>query len=252
MIATLRATIKLLVFLIVSVLTVLLVGLGNIVLSIFSIGLKQQWKNVVTGGWAYLISSLLGLEISIRGTAPRPPFFLVTNHLSYIDIILLWMSVDATFVAKSEIKSWPFFGWATKTVGVLFINRELKRDVHRMNKQISSVISDNQGVILFPEGTTTSGDQVKSFNTSLLQYPASVNMPVHYASIRYSTKNPEQPASTAVCWWGDMDFSPHFWKLLQLKKIEGTITFGTKPVQADDRKEMALKLHAKVEGQFLA
>lgn len=251
MVAYLRASVRLLLFFLYTLLTVILVSLGNIFLGLFNKKWTVSWKNVIIKSWAWVTGYIVGLRLEKKGTPPEPPFFLVSNHLSYIDVVLLWRYVDATFVAKSEIKSWPFFGWGTRTLGVLFIDRELKRDVHRMNKRISEVISDRQGIVIFPEGTSTRGAEVLPFNAPLLQYPVDGQLPVSYATLSYRTSNPENLAHLDICWWGDMEFFPHLWHLLQLKSFEATITFGEHSIIEDDRKELAKKLHQAVQSNFV-
>ena len=251
MIPVFRAFLRLVCFFLVSLITVIVVAAGNLLLGIFNREWAVSWKNRVIKSWAWMTGFIIGLRLTKKGEPPEPPFFLVSNHLSYIDVVLLWRYLDATFVAKSEVKSWPFFGWGTRTLGVLFIDRDLKRDVRRMNERISQNISDRQGVILFPEGTSTKGEEVASFNASLLQYPAEREMPVHYASLSYRTSSGQQPAERSVCWWGDMEFIPHFWNLLKLKRFSGSITFGESPVVANDRKELGEKLRAAVLEGFV-
>lgn len=176
---------------------------------------------------------------------------MVSNHLSYIDVIPLWCYTNATFIAKSEVKTWPFFGFGTRMLGVLFIDRELKRDVHRMNRRISSSITKEQGVILFPEGTSTKGAKVLPFNASLLQYPAENEFPVSYATVSYKTVGSEWPAHLKVCWWGDMPFTGHFWDLLKMPGFAATITFGDHKFIESDRKRLAEKLHRAVSDNFV-
>jgi len=251
MIASIRAGIRLLLFFTVTLLTVLSVGLGNLFLGIFNRNWSVRWKNICIKNWARITGVIIGLKLNVKGTSPDPPFFLVSNHLSYIDVVPLWAHLDATFVAKSEVKSWPFFGWGTRTLGVLFIDRNQKRDVQRMNKRISDVISSEQGVIIFPEGTSTKGATVAPFNAPLLQYPASEEMPVHYATLSYDTGDPASPAHLDVCWWGEMEFFPHFWKLLRLKGFECTLIFGDQTVKQTDRKVLARDLQKAVSNDFL-
>lgn len=250
MIKYIRASIRLCLFFFTTLLTVLLVAAGNTLLTLFKPRWSVIWKNYVIKSWAWVTGFILGLRIERKGKPPNPPFFLVSNHLSYIDVVLLWRYLDATFVAKSEIKSWPFFGWGTRTLGVLFINRELKRDVPRMNKCISDAISEEQGVIIFPEGTSSRGENVLPFNAPLLEYPSEQQMPVNYASLSYKTTDTNNRPHLNVCWWGDMPFFSHFWNLLKLKKIEAAITFGDRSIVEADRKQLAQKLQTAVKTNF--
>lgn len=244
-----RAAVRLVLFFFISLSTVLLVGAGNL-FCIVTPRWSVQWKNLMGRGWAKAVSSIIGLQIVVKGTPPDPPFFLVSNHLSYIDILPLWSVLDATFVAKSEIKSWPFFGWATKILGVLFIDRQLRADVHRMNQRISEVISDQQGLILFPEGTSSKGETVLPFNAPLLEYPAHNKMPVSYASISYQSQDPSRPAYLNICWWGDMPFFSHFWELLKIRRFKVEIRFGDHELADPDRKMLAQKLQQAVCKMF--
>lgn len=251
MINTARASIRIVVFFIVSLLTVVLVAIGNLLLGIFGYRWVIRWKNLIIGSWARITAWIIGLKIKTKGSPPDPPFFLVSNHLSYIDVVPLWQHLDATFIAKSEIKSWPFFGWGTRTLGVLFIDRELRSDVHRMNQRISHTISSEQGIILFPEGTSTRGEQVLPFNTSLLQYPAENQMPVSYATITYRSNNSDKPADQYICWWGDMPFFSHFWEMLKIPGFEAEIRFSSEAIMESDRKILAQKLYRTVSDSFI-
>lgn len=251
MITILRAGIRLILFFLFSLLTVLLVGVGNLLLKPFSAKWTINWKNGVIQLWARLTSRVINMRIRVNGTPPEPPFFLVTNHLSYIDVLPLWTCAKGTFIAKSEIKSWPFFGWGTKTLGVIFIDRNLRRDVQRVNKLIASAVSDWQGVIIFPEGTSTKGVEVKPFHPSLLHYPVETEMSVSYATLSYRSNDPRRPASHYICWWGDMPFFNHFWELLKLPGFESVITFGEERIAASDRKELADQLWKHVQADFI-
>lgn len=250
MIDNLRASIRLVLFFLVSLLTVLSAAAGNFVVGWLKPSLAVRWKNISIGMWARITAGLIGLSITKKGTPPEPPFFLVSNHLSYIDVIPLWYYLEATFVAKSDVKSWPFFGWGTQILGVLFIDRESMRDTHRTNKQIRKTISGQQGVILFPEGTSTKGDRVLPFNAPLLQYPAQSQMPVHAAALTYRSEHERWPAHRSICWWGDMTFFGHFWDLLKMPGFEVEITFSEQTVVENDRKKLADRLHKVVAGNF--
>ena len=166
---------------------------------------------------------ILGGRLRIEGEPPAAPFFLVSNHLSYVDILVLASCLDGFFIAKIEIRHWPLFGLLSRTVGTLFIDRELRRDVVRVNGLIEEVLDSGYGVILFPEGTSTQGHEVAAFRSALLDYPARRGMPVHVAAVGYRTPPGELPAHLAMCWWGDAQFAPHARQLLGVRSFEATL-----------------------------
>ncbi|WP_322576168.1 lysophospholipid acyltransferase family protein [Fodinibius sp.] len=250
MIENVRAFLRLIVFFLLTFGTVISVAAGNILFGFLKPSMVAKWKNRIITLWASLTAKILGLTITSEGSSPKPPFFLVSNHLSYIDIVPLWYLLDGTFIAKSEVASWPFFGWGTRTLGVLFINRKLQGDVRRMNNRIAETITDSKGIILFPEGTSSKGEKVLPFNSSLLHYPAKKEMPVSCVAISYRSSDVDRPAWSHVCWWGDMAFLPHFWELLKIKQINITVRFGDK-LTANDRKELSKQLHEQVSQLFI-
>lgn len=182
--------------------------------------------------------------------APEPPFLLVSNHLSYLDIFVLFSKLRCLFVAKSDVKAWPFIGFLVRTCGILFIDRNRKRDVTRVNQLISKNITENQGIILFPEGTTSPGFDVLPFRSSLLEYPASNGFPVSCVSISYQTKSGEDPAFESVCWWADTPFFSHFLTLLGLRGIQATLHFSKELISLNDRKQLTSALEDAVRDNF--
>lgn len=210
----------------------------------------EPWRNFILSIWSAGVCRILNLHIRTRGTPPDPPFFLVSNHLSYTDIFAYYRTLRCTFIAKQEVRFWPVIGFITKTMGVIFVNRKRKRDITRVNNLVSVGINRDQGIVLFPEGRTSSGKEVLPFRSSLLEHPASAGFPVHYASIYYQTSTDEDPAYLSVCWWGNDSFFRHFYKLATLGRIDCTLTFGSQTVQHEDRKQLAKQLHQKMSRQF--
>jgi 1-acyl-sn-glycerol-3-phosphate acyltransferase len=244
----LRAFFRLVVFT-VYLLIVLLIFWVGLLFCFASQGMRLKWKNWIISRWAGNVAAIIGLKIHVQGSPPEPPFFLISNHLSYIDILPFWKHLKTTFVAKIEIKSWPFFGIAARLMGIIFINRENRQDLNRVNSLIEDNITEEQGVILFPEGTSSRGAEVLPFKSSLLHYPASHDLSVHYASISYSAEG-EAEAWKDICWWGEMDFLTHFWNLLKIKSSTAHIHFGDSSMQDTDRKSLSRKLHQAVAKNF--
>lgn len=251
MIRTVRGAVRLVFFLFVTSMVIIFLLIGNLILKVIFSKKQLKWKYQVIKVWANLIRLLLNIEVEMKGTPPKPPFFMAGNHLSYIDIIPLWLFSDTTFVAKSDISSWPVIGRVSHLIGIIFINRNMKRDVYRVNRLITQSIGDCQGVTVFPEGTSTKGKVVKPFHSSLLQYPVKKNMEVHYFSLSYKSKDPNRSAANYICWWGDMEFVSHFWELLKLSGFKATIRFGKKTVTGNDRKQMASRLWRNIQNDFI-
>lgn len=198
--------------------------------------------------WSKGVAWIFNIHFNVNGVPPTAPFILVSNHLSYIDILPMFINMKCTFVAKKEVESWPVLGYMVKKTGVIFIDRSTKKDVTRVNNVLANSLNEHQGIVLFPEGTTTGGDKVLPFRSSLLDFPASKSIPVYYSAIQYQTSDEDPPADETVCFYGSRDpFHKHVFKLAGNKRIECNLVYSNDTVVAEDRKELAEKLHEKVQ-----
>ena len=247
--AGLRATVRLILIAKLTAIAYLAVTLGSLATLPWPRA-RARWRHIWFRGWSRALLAVMGARVESTGTAPAAPFFLVTNHLSYVDVLVLASRVDGVFIAKSEAEGWPVIGALCRSVGTLFVDRRLKRDLPRVIGAIERTLADGRGVVLFPEGTSTRGEEVARFHPSLLEVPARARYPVFYASLGYATADGVAPADLAVCWWGDMELTPHLWALLRLPGFRATVAFGDGPIQDGDRKRLAARLHRAVAGLF--
>ena len=217
----------------------------------FAITNPHRWRSLIFHGWAKATAAILGLKVAVQGTPPAPPFLLVSNHLSYVDVLVFASLVRCVFVARGDVARWPAIGSLCRATGTIFVDREKRKDVSRVNGLISQALGDGQGVVLFAEGTSTQGETILPFKSSLLDQAARASFAVSYAALSYRTSESEPPAHLSVCWWGEMTLVTHLIGLLSLSGIHATVVFGAEPIQATDRKVLAERLWSAVKDRFI-
>ena len=211
---------------------------------------RVRWRGMIFQNWSRLLLTIMGIEVETDGTPPNPPFFLVSNHLSYIDIPVLASHVGVVFIAKSEIASWPVVGLVCKSANTIFIDRDARRDIPRVMDLIHHELDLGAGVVVFPEGTSSMGETILPFRPSLLEVAARAEMPVSFAVLSYDIPGGVIPASRAVCWWGGMPFGSHILKLLSLKRARARVVFADRMLTDSDRKQLASRLHEALMNIF--
>lgn len=215
-------------------------------------GWAKRGRQQLQRWWARGLLRIINLRTERHGTLPEESFFLVSNHLSYVDILFYLSLRPVVFVSKAEVASWPVMGLMAKAAGTVFVDRESRRDVPRVNRLMEKALSRGDSVVLFPEGTTSRGDGLLRFKSALLTPIIGTGRTVVYAALSYRTPAGALPAEEAVCWWGGMTLGGHLPKLLGLPAIHATVTFGTYAPPPDaDRKAVAQQLQDLIADHFI-
>lgn len=217
----------------------------------FVIPNKVYWRQLTFEMWTKAYVKLSGMKIEVIGTPPVPPFFLVSNHVGYADIAALRAVVTGVFVAKREIRDWFLVGRIVRDMGIVFIDRSNRRDIPRAGDEIIDRLSNGEGVIVFPEGTSTKGEEILPFNSSFLEFAARIDLPVWHVSISYRTPQGGPTASETVCWWDDTPFLLHFFRIFMLPGFTAILNFGETPILNTDRKKLAAELRSRVQERFI-
>lgn len=187
---------------------------------------------------------IFGYSATVSGDVPRRGL-LITNHLSYLDVLAISSVTPAVLVAKSEIRGWPLFGWFAAIAGTVFVNRERRTHVGEVNREIEAALADGALVVIFAEGTSTNGETILPFRTSLLEPAVGGKHEITVGWLHYEV--PGGDASRDVCYWGDHSFLPHALNLFGQKSIQATLRFAKFQGATDDRKVLAGELHDAVQ-----
>jgi len=203
-------------------------------------------------GW---VCRILGIRLVKEGhPIDASPALYIVNHTSYLDIEILGAALRASFVSKAEVAQWPLFGWLAKLQRTVFIDRKRGASAGHRNAIIGRLDRGDR-LILFPEGTSSDGNHVLPFKTSLFSVAEycrnGVPIPVQPVSVAYTRLN-GIPLGRAYrpffAWYGAMDMGSHLWQWLGLGVLTVEITFHP-PVTIDQfasRKELAQHCHGVV------
>ena len=190
------------------------------------------------------VIKIFRLEIHAAESVPRQGL-MVSNHLSYLDVLVFSALTPCVFVAKREVKDWPVFGWFARLAGTLFADRQRRLQVGVLAKALKDVLDQGTLVVLFPEGTSSDGQTVLPFKSALLSPVATCAGPVAASVIHYFLNDGD--VKDEVCYWKDMTLLPHLINLLSKQSIVAGVGFSQMEVNGSDRKMLARRLHAKVQ-----
>jgi 1-acyl-sn-glycerol-3-phosphate acyltransferase len=210
--------------------------------------------------FARTICALLGLRVRFEGEELGPkPRMIVANHVSWSDILALASRETPCFVAKSEVSGWPLLGAFARVQDTIFVRRDSRTEVPRVNAAMAEKMVAGEDVLLFGEGTSTDGAGVLSFKPSHFAaardvfrlFPEISAVTVQPAAITYTHARGiplDEAGRRDLAWFGDADLAPHIWLLLKSAPVDCVINFGAPLTFApeSDRKAIALETEARV------
>ena len=139
--------------------------------------------------WTARLLAILAVRVKVSGAPPIAgvsPAMIVANHVSWLDIFAINAVRKVRFVAKSEIRRWPVFGWLCAQGSALFIERARRHHASLVNRQMVAALRQGDLLVVFPEGYTSAGDVVLPFHTSLLQPALECDAMLYPVAIRYT------------------------------------------------------------------
>jgi 1-acyl-sn-glycerol-3-phosphate acyltransferase len=208
-------------------------------------GKARRWRAVRT--WSRGVIRCAGVVVRLDGAVPEPGTRVmgVANHVSWLDIPVLHSLWNVRFVAKSEVRQWPVVGWLSARTGTLFVERTNRRHATRINSAIHEAFVDGDQVAIFPEGTTTCGNELLRFHASLLQPAVDEQARIVPVAIRYTDADDHwQPAAAYV---GEMSLMESLARIVSLPRVFAHVQF-LEPIDTSGRtrRELAHLSHASV------
>jgi len=218
--------------------------------------LKFNWamRDWLPIQYARGLCRLMGIRIETFGRPYRERgVLLAANHTSYFDMPVLAAVIPVSFVAKSEVAKWPFFGLLSKLARTVFVERERRSKAGEQRDRIRERLEEGGTIVLFPEGTSSDGNRVLNFKSSLLgsaeamvtgpdgQKRRVVVQPVSVAYTRLHGVPMGRELRPFFAWYGDMDLVPHLWEAFCLGPIDVMVHYHP-PMTVDQfpsRKELA-------------
>jgi len=215
------------------------------------------------------LARLFDIRITVIGTPIQDRgVLMVANHTSYLDILVLGGTVECSFVAKSEVADWPFFGTFAKLQRTVFVERERRSSTAQSRDLIRERLLAGDALILFPEGTSNDGNRVLPFKSALMGAAESeigtdaqgrmLHVPVQPVSVSYVGLHGipmGREFRPFFAWYGDMELVPHLWESLTTGSVDVVVEFHP-PMTVDQvggRKALAARAEAMVRaGQVRA
>lgn len=210
-----------------------------------------------------VVAALFGIHITVTGKrVTGEGVLLVANHTSWADIVIFSAVAPISFVAKAEVASWPFFGTLARLQRTVFVDRARRSATGETRDAIRDRLLEGDALVLFPEGTSHTGNTVLPFKSALLGAAEA-----RLADGRYVKVQPVSAAFIGLhglpmgrenrpffAWYGDMEMVPHLWEALLAGPLDVAVQFH-EPFSLDmmDRKELARRAEEEVrQGQSQA
>ncbi|CAM3824972.1 1-acyl-sn-glycerol-3-phosphate acyltransferase [Polynucleobacter antarcticus] len=205
--------------------------------------LNRYQKDLKIQVWSRRLLKIFNLKLVVHGAdlLPSSPYLLVSNHISWLDIHVINAFKPVRFVAKSEVASWPIFGWMALQLGTVFIQRDSARQARQVVEQMA-VVLHSESICIFPEGTSTAGEQVLPFKPNLFESALSSQSPAYPMAIQYLSLATGL-RSEAPAFIGDMGLLESMSNMVNTPNLYAQITilshFESINLASPDRKQLA-------------
>jgi 1-acyl-sn-glycerol-3-phosphate acyltransferase len=213
-----------------------------------------ELQHAVKLSWSGQMLRILGITVHVEGQARAGAKLVVSNHISWLDIVAINAVVPSRFVSKAEVAHWPLIGRLVTMAGTLYLVRERRRDAMRVLGPMAQALRGGDVLAVFPEGTTGTGQGLLHFHGNLLQSAIDAQVPIQPVAIRYS--DPSQPVSDIPAYVGDISLMQSLWQVVSARGLHVHVkVLPAQSVQHADRRVLAERLQADIgtclDGQLI-
>lgn len=226
--------------------------IGALIQILFFVFLSQKKRKNMIQTWSKYLLQILQVKVVITGPSQyllsSNNYLIVSNHISWLDIHVINSLRAQVFVAKSDVSSWPIFGWIAKMIGTIFIQREKLSDLKRVIQVIKSRLNNGDSVCIFPEGTSSDGKSVLEFRSNLFEAVANSHHRILPIAIQYRE---HYEYSDRAAFIGEMGLLDSIKRILQSEVLEAHIVIA-EPLSANaTRQSMAFQARQAILGSYL-
>jgi 1-acyl-sn-glycerol-3-phosphate acyltransferase len=215
------AAFRLLSFAVITLMATFFIYLGRL------LGFGASWSFFFFKLAIKSIRFVLNIRANYHGAPPREPGLILSNHRSYIDIVLIPSKTPYVIVAKKEVSKWPVIGLAGKAIKVIFVDRDSTENRKLVRTQIISRLKEGLSVLIYPEGTTFEGPGILRLKPGMFRVAAHEGLKIYPVAIEFKEKD--------MAWIGDDTFIPHFFKAFSRWRVDVDVSFGPAISGSDEK-----------------
>jgi 1-acyl-sn-glycerol-3-phosphate acyltransferase len=214
-----------------------------------AMGRRPTWVPAVVCWWHGRLCRVLGLRVQVSGTVANH-CLLVANHISWLDIPVLGAQGELGFLSKAEVRGWPLVGWMSAVAGTLFIERGANQAA-TVSDQLASAIASGRTLVIFPEGTTSDGREVRRFHPRLFAAARQPGLRVQPVALAYRRGADLAPDLT-VPFVGEETLAANLWRVLRHPGLVAEVRFlcPLEPEEGEDRKGFAARARQAILGSL--
>jgi 1-acyl-sn-glycerol-3-phosphate acyltransferase len=201
--------------------------------------LDQIRQRHILKSWSRQLLCIFNIGIQIEGPQPNRGeggCLMVANHVSWLDIFVLNAIHPCQFIAKSEVRNWPVIGLLSRRGGTIFIERAMRQEASKISQRVSLLLKQGACIGLFPEGTTTDGQQVGHFHSALIQPAIDAGVRVCPIALRY--QNEDGYLSSTAAFIGDTTLVQSIWRILRSQRLNALVVFTPALLAANENRRV--------------